>query len=65
LSYFVEILEKLLGKAAIKEYLPIQPGDVHQTYADIDELIEDFDFRPQTGLFEGLGRFVEWYRGFY
>ncbi|MDR0220845.1 MAG: SDR family NAD(P)-dependent oxidoreductase [Lachnospiraceae bacterium] len=62
LDYFIETLEKLLGKTAIKEYLPMQPGDVYTTYADIDELTQDFGFRPQTGLEEGLHKFVEWYR---
>lgn len=59
---FIETLEKALGKKALKEYYPMQPGDVYQTYADVDELIEDFDYRPSTEISEGLERFAQWYR---
>ena len=62
---FIELLEKYLGKEARKEYLPMQPGDVRKTYADIDDLAADFDFRPVTAIEEGLARFVEWYKGYY
>ncbi len=65
LLYFIETLEKALGKEAKKEYLPMQPGDVYQTYADVTELMKDFDFKPSTSIEEGLGRFAEWYLGFY
>jgi UDP-glucuronate 4-epimerase len=65
LSYFIEVLERLLGKEAKKEFLPMQPGDVYQTYADIDDLMQDFDFRPQTSLEDGLNRFIKWYREYY
>ena len=62
---FIETLEKALGKTAEKEYLPMQPGDVYQTYADVSELERDFDFRPKTTIAEGLKRFADWYKEFY
>ena len=71
LLYFVETLEKALMKYGIikkeaeKEFLPMQPGDVYQTFADVDELIKDFDFKPNTSLEEGLDRFAKWYKDFY
>jgi UDP-glucuronate 4-epimerase len=65
LNIFIETLEECLGKKAIKNYLPLQPGDVHETYADISELAADFDFKPVTELKEGVRKFVEWYRGYY
>lgn len=48
-----------------KEYLPMQPGDVYQTYADVSELEKNFNFKPQTSIREGLTEFVNWYREFY
>ena len=65
LMYFVEILEKELGKTAQKEFLPMQPGDVYQTYADGSELTKDFGFKPSTSLQEGLAEFVKWFRVYY
>lgn len=65
LMYFIETLEKCLGKTAVKEMLPMQPGDVYRTYADVSNLIRDYDFKPGTTIEEGLGRFVEWYREYY
>jgi UDP-glucuronate 4-epimerase len=62
---FIEILEKCLGKEAKKNFLPMQPGDVPQTFADIDDLIRDVGFRPTTPIEEGLKRFVAWYREYY
>ena len=62
---FIETLEKCLGKTAVKEYLPMQPGDVYQTYADVSDLMRDYDFKPYTSIEEGLGKFVEWYREYY
>jgi len=61
----IELLEAKLGKNAQKRLLPIQPGDVPATYADMDDFVRDFDFKPQTSIEEGIGRFVEWYRGYY
>lgn len=65
LLYFIETLENALGKEAKKEYLPMQPGDVYQTYADVAELMKDFGFKPNTGIEEGLSRFADWYYGYY
>lgn len=65
LMTFIETLEKALGRTAEKEYLPMQPGDVYQTYADVSELERDFGFRPSTTIAEGLGKFARWYREYY
>jgi UDP-glucuronate 4-epimerase len=65
LMRFVECLEDAIGIKAIKNLLPMQPGDVLATYADVDDLAHDFDFRPQTSIEVGVRRFVEWYRSFY
>ena len=62
---FVTVLEKYLGKEAKKEYLPMQPGDVYQTYADVSELTRDFGFAPDTSMEEGMKRFVEWFKEYY
>ena len=62
---FIETLEKHLGVKAQKELLPMQPGDVPETYADIDDLMKDTGFKPKTSLEVGLKRFVEWYRSYY
>ena len=68
---FVEILEKCLMREGIidkpseKELLPMQPGDVYQTYADVDELVKDFGFKPSISLEEGLSRFAKWYKEYY
>lgn len=62
---FIEILEKSLGMTAEKEYCPMQPGDVYQTYADVSELEQDFDFRPSTTINEGLKKFARWYKEYY
>ena len=59
---FITMLEEALGKKAIKEYLPMQLGDVYQTYADISELEKNFAFRPKIDLAEGLRRFAKWYK---
>ena len=61
---FIEALEKALGKTARKEYLPMQPGDVYQTYADVGDLERDFDFRPHTNIRDGLKKFAGWYRDY-
>lgn len=61
----IEVLEETLGQKADKIMLPIQPGDVPATYADIDPLAEDTGFQPRVNIEEGVGRFVEWYRTFY
>ncbi len=62
---FIEVLEDCLGKKAVKRYLPMQNGDVPETYADIDELARDIGFRPSTPIEAGLRSFVDWYLGHY
>jgi UDP-glucuronate 4-epimerase len=62
---FVEILESALGKKAVRKLMPLQPGDVVATYADVADLERDIGFRPSTPLEEGLRKMVEWYRPFY
>ena len=64
MDYFLA-LEKALGMTAKKEFLPMQPGDVYQTYADVDDLMRDFDFNPSTPIEVGLKKFVNWYREYY
>lgn len=61
LNTFVGLLEKYIGKEAVKEYLPMQPGDVPVTYADIQTSQEKLNFNPKTGLAEGLQKFVAWF----
>jgi UDP-glucuronate 4-epimerase len=65
LMEYIETLEKELGKQAIKNELPLQAGDVPNTWADCSELVEEFGYRPNTSVKEGIRRFVEWYRGYY
>lgn len=62
---FIEALEEKLGRKAVRNLLPIQPGDVPATCADVDDLVRDAGFAPRTTIEEGIGRFVEWYRGYY
>jgi UDP-glucuronate 4-epimerase len=64
LETFIAILERLLGRAAVKRYAPMQPGDVPATYASIDRLAAATGFAPHTELEDGLARFVAWYRGY-
>ena len=61
LGDFIATLEKHLGKTAKKELMPMQPGDVRQTYADVSDLIEDYSYAPNTPIDEGLKCFVQWY----
>jgi len=65
LLYFIECLEKALGKTTEKELLPMQPGDVENTYADISRLEADIDYRPDTPIEVGVDRFVDWYTDYY
>ncbi|MGK7958190.1 MAG: NAD-dependent epimerase [Crocosphaera sp.] len=65
LGHFIEVLENCLGKKAIKKFLPMQPGDVPITYADVDDLIKNVGFQPNTLLETGLGKFVNWYHSYY
>ena len=62
---FIETIEKALGKTAEKNMLPMQPGDVADTYADVESLVEAVDYRPSTTLDQGISEFVAWYRSFY
>ena len=59
---YIAALEQALGKKAEKEFLPLQTGDVHETYANVDDLAEQFDYKPETPVEDGIGRFVSWYR---
>jgi UDP-glucuronate 4-epimerase len=61
----IEVLEDCLGKKAVKTLLPMQPGDVVATCADVDDLARDVDFAPHTPIEIGVERFVRWYREFY
>jgi len=65
LLHLIEVLEESLGRKAVKQMLPMQPGDVPSTYADIDDLTRISGFRPSTSIEEGVPRFVAWYREFY
>jgi nucleoside-diphosphate-sugar epimerase len=65
LERFIEVLEDCPGKKAKKQLLPMQPGDVCATYADVDDLITDVGFRPSTPIEAGIEQFVKWYREYY
>jgi len=65
LMKYITILEEKLGKTAQKELLPLQPGDVPDTYANVDALIEDVGYQPGTPIETGIENFVQWYRSFY
>ncbi len=65
LMQFIEVLEASLGMKAEKNMLPLQPGDVPVTYADVDELVKDVGFKPNTPIEMGVERFVTWYRSYY
>ena len=62
---FIEILERALGRKAVKNLLPMQPGDVVATYADVDDLRAAVGFAPSTTLEQGVARFVAWYHDYY
>lgn len=65
LMHVVALLEKELGRAAVKDMLPMQPGDVAETFADVGDLMRDVGFRPETSIEDGIRDFVAWYRGHY
>jgi UDP-glucuronate 4-epimerase len=65
LTDFIQVIENHLGKKAEKNLLPLQPGDVPETYADIDELEKDIGFKPSTSIEVGISNFLEWYRAYY
>ena len=62
---YIAALEQALGKKAEKEFLPLQTRDVHETYANVDDLAEQFDYKPETPVEDGIGRFVSWYRDYF
>ncbi|MCB0633842.1 MAG: NAD-dependent epimerase/dehydratase family protein, partial [Lewinella sp.] len=62
---FIEAIEKALGKKAEKNMMPIQPGDVPATYADVQELIDDLGYKPDTPIDKGVNAFINWYRNYY
>ncbi len=65
LQYFIDVIEKNLGIKAQRNLMPLQPGDVPETYANVDDLINDVGFKPATSIEDGIARFIEWYRDFY
>ena len=65
LSHYIEVLEDCLGKKAERNLLPLQAGDVPDTYADVDALVQDVDYKPNTSVEVGIRNFVDWYRDFY
>jgi UDP-glucuronate 4-epimerase len=62
---YIEVLEECLGKKAVMNMLPMQPGDVPDTFADIDELIQDVGYKPTTSVEVGIRKFVDWYLEYY
>lgn len=62
---YIQAFEKAIGKEAIKEFLPMQAGDVLDTYSDMTEMVRDFDYLPTTTLEEGVGKFVQWFKEYY
>jgi UDP-glucuronate 4-epimerase len=62
---YIAAIEKALGKAAIKEMLPLQAGDVPDTYANVDDLVDQFHYKPETKVEDGISRFVSWYREYF
>jgi UDP-glucuronate 4-epimerase len=65
LMHLIQVLEQAIGRPAEKRLLPMQPGDVPATYADVDDLMQDVGFKPATPIEEGVRHFVEWYRTYY
>lgn len=62
---YIQVLEECLGKKADKNFMPLQPGDVPATYANVDDLVKDFDYKPNTSIEDGIARFVRWYKDYY
>ena len=65
LGHYIEVLEQCLGKKAEKNMLPLQPGDVPDTYANVDDLVRDIGYKPDTSVEDGIRNFVDWYREYY
>jgi UDP-glucuronate 4-epimerase len=62
---FIEAIEKTLGRKADKNMLPMQPGDVPATWADVDDLVADLGYAPSVSVEEGVSKFIQWYRDYY
>ena len=62
---YIDALEKALGKKAKINFLPLQPGDVPDTYANVDNLIKKFNYKPSTSVIKGVSNFVNWYKDYY
>lgn len=65
LMEYIEAFEAAAGKEAIKEFLPMQPGDVQETYSDMSDMIRDFDYLPTISVQEGVSRFMQWFKEYY
>ena len=65
LGHFIEVLEQSLGQVAKKNYMPMQPGDVAETYADVSDLERVINFRPSTSIEDGIAKFVQWYKSYH
>ena len=62
---YIKALENVLGKKAKINYLPLQPGDVADTYADVTNLQKKFDYKPSTSILDGVSNFIKWYKNYY
>ena len=62
---FIETIEHHIGKEANKNFMEIQQGDVPATYADVDDLMNDVEFKPNTSIYNGIGNFIKWYKEYY
>jgi UDP-glucuronate 4-epimerase len=62
---YIEAIENALGIEATKELLPLQPGDVPDTYADVDDLVKEFNYKPSMSVNQGVKNFVEWYKEYH
>jgi UDP-glucuronate 4-epimerase len=62
---FIEVIEQKLGKKAVKNFMPIQEGDVPETFADVEDLMREVDFKPETSIETGIDKFIEWYLSYY
>jgi UDP-glucuronate 4-epimerase len=65
LMEYINALEQALGKTAIKEFFPLQPGDIPDTFANVDYLINEFNYKPNTGINFGVQKFVDWYLNYF
>ena len=65
LSRYIEVIEEIVGKKAIYNYMPMQPGDVPATFANVEDLVRDVGFKPDTTIDEGIKNFIDWYRDYY